>query len=405
MIKKIKIVDAICGAGKTSAAINMINSSPEEEHFLYITPYLNEVQRIIKSCPTKKFIEPQARGSKMMDIKRLLTKGRNIVSTHALFSMFDQEIIEICKLQGYTLIMDEVAEVVKPLEIKRKDLDILLEKTKINEDNSLEWVDQEYNGDLLKDYKKLVDLKAIYYYSNTALVWSFPVECFKAFDEVYILTYMFNCQTQRYYYDMYDLDYEYLKVEGNNLNTYKFSKDKSDFNFKYGPLINILDNDKMNSVGEGKFTLSKSWYNRICADSENAELKKEAFKTLSRNLHNYFVNITQTPTGLNMWTTFKNYKTAIAGKGYAKGFVSCNSRGTNEFRDRTALAYMLNRFQEPIIVNFFRSRGITVLEDEFALSELIQWIFRSALRDKQKIDLYIPSERMREMLIKWSKEN
>ena len=32
----INIVDAICGSGKTSAAINMINASDEEQRFLYI---------------------------------------------------------------------------------------------------------------------------------------------------------------------------------------------------------------------------------------------------------------------------------------------------------------------------------------------------------------------------------
>lgn len=48
---EINIVDAVCGSGKTSAAINMINASAPEEKFLYITPYLDEVERIIKACP------------------------------------------------------------------------------------------------------------------------------------------------------------------------------------------------------------------------------------------------------------------------------------------------------------------------------------------------------------------
>ena len=52
---KINIIDAICGAGKTSAAINYINNSTEDQHFLYITPYLTEVERIISACPNKKF--------------------------------------------------------------------------------------------------------------------------------------------------------------------------------------------------------------------------------------------------------------------------------------------------------------------------------------------------------------
>lgn len=52
------IIDAICGAGKTQGMINHINSSLDEDKFLYITPFLTEVERIKSSCPSKKFKEP-----------------------------------------------------------------------------------------------------------------------------------------------------------------------------------------------------------------------------------------------------------------------------------------------------------------------------------------------------------
>lgn len=35
---EINIIDAICGAGKTSAAVNMINNSDNSQKFMYITP-------------------------------------------------------------------------------------------------------------------------------------------------------------------------------------------------------------------------------------------------------------------------------------------------------------------------------------------------------------------------------
>jgi len=45
-MNSIKIVDAIMGAGKTSAAINLINNNPDKL-FLFVTPYLSEVDRIV----------------------------------------------------------------------------------------------------------------------------------------------------------------------------------------------------------------------------------------------------------------------------------------------------------------------------------------------------------------------
>ena len=55
----------------------------------------------------------------------------------------------------------------------------------------------------------------------------------------------------------------------------------------------------------------------------------------------------------------------------------------------------------PFLVNFFSKRGIKVSQDEYALSEMIQWIWRSAIRNDEKIYIYIPSERMRNLLKNW----
>lgn len=43
-------------------------------------------------------------------------------------------------------------------------------------------------------------------------------------------------------------------------------------------------------------------------------------------------------------------------------------------------------------------------EEQFALSEMIQFIWRSAIRDNKPIKLYIPSVRMRNLLEKWIEE-
>ncbi len=44
---------------------------------------------------------------------------------------------------------------------------------------------------------------------------------------------------------------------------------------------------------------------------------------------------------------------------------------------------------------------MSIQEDTYALSEMLQFIFRSAIRDGKEIELYIPSFRMRQMLKEW----
>ena len=352
---EINIVDAVCGSGKTSA------SAPEEK-FLYITPYLDEVERIIKACPQKKFQQPQVYGTKLEGIKYLFTQGRNIVSTHALFKMFDRKIIDLVNSLGYTLVMDEVAEVVEPLDISKSDLEIVLDKTEIQDNGLLKWTDEKYYGEL-GDYRRLCELNAVFYYNNTALLYLFPVECFKAFKKAYILTYMFDAQVQRYYYDFYGAKFKYIGVAGDRLENYHFIESAAEKPAnKFKDLITVLENDNLNAIGSLPFSLSSTWYKKNIED----------YKTgLKNNIYNFFRNIAKTPSSKNLWTVFKDYKNDLRGDGYAKSFLSCNARATNAYSDRTAVAYMCNIFFNPVLKNFFLNKGVRVEENDYALSELL----------------------------------
>jgi hypothetical protein len=122
---------------------------------------------------------------------------------------------------------------------------------------------------------------------------------------------------------------------------------------------------------------------------------------LKNSTSNFFKNYTKTKSNENLWTTFKNYQNLLCGKGYAKGFLSSNTRATNEYRNRIAVAYLVNKFFNPYIKNFFVQQGVKVDEDAFAISEMLQFIWRSAIREENEIWVYIPSRRMRNLLEKW----
>ena len=88
-------------------------------------------------------------------------------------------------------------------------------------------------------------------------------------------------------------------------------------------------------------------------------------------------------------------------KGYSKSFLACNARATNEYMDRVSVAYLCNRYFNPILKGFFLDQHIRVDENGWALSELLQFIFRSAIRNEEEINMYIPSSRMRFLLEEW----
>lgn len=408
---KVKIIDSIPGSGKTSAIIQMINDDlTNDNKYIYITPFLTEVERIKRNCKTKRFYEPKYNqyGNKFDNLNKLIAEGKNIVSTHALFHKANLTTVELLKNNNYILILDEVFNVIKQLNeetgdnVSLKDIHMLINDgyAKIENDFLIWNESKEYQGQF-ENIRYLSVNKSIMIYGDNILMWTFPVEIFKAFKDTYILTYLFKAQEQCYYYQMNNIDYEfYYAYLNKETNTYKIQIHDNNYKSIENKLkvsiiknLEIIQDDKLNMIGDSKFALSSSWYK----NKDNEFLIKQ----LRNNLINYFCNVTKAKSKEVLWTTFKSQQIKLKGKGYTKGFIPINIRATNDYSDRYILAYTVNVFNNPIIERFFRKREIIINQDLFAVSELIQWIWRSRIRKGENIILYIPSSRMRDLLIDW----
>ena len=99
--------------------------------------------------------------------------------------------------------------------------------------------------------------------------------------------------------------------------------------------------------------------------------------------------------------TYKAYIYDLKGRRYSKQFLSFTTRATNQYRYINNMAFMLNLFMNPNEVNYFIDQNVNVNEDLLAISDMLQWIFRSSIRDDKPINIYIPSFRMRNLLEKW----
>lgn len=390
---KLKVVDAGCGVGKTTAMINYINESDENTKFLYITPFLTEVDRVKNACKDKNFIEPDELPTKTEDLIRLIEKGRNIVSTHALFKKMTDEVLDLAQFNDYVLIVDEAADVIEEIDITKNDLKtIVTEYATIQKNNTLNWYVSDYEG-RFEDYKHMIEMGGVKAHRSDSgevisLVWTFPISIFEAFDEVFILTYMFNGQKAYYEYNNVDIQNLYIK-------DFKLTTEVQKYNYsEQKKLITIIEDEKLNAIGANRGSLSLSWFKR----NNNSLLIKQ----LQNNISNFFKHKADgVPINQKLWTTFKEYSDIIKGKGYTNAFVPINIRATNDYKESTAVAYIANRYMKPTLKHFFESEGIVVDEDSYALSELIQFIYRSAIRDNKPITVYIPSKRMRELFKEW----
>lgn len=408
----IKVCDAIMGSGKSSAAISYMNARPDQK-FIYITPYLEEAVRIRESCPSLHFKEPSNKipefdFRKYKHTVELIKAGENITSTHNMFLRYSDDMIDMIREQEYTLIIDEAVEVLRPSSITRSDM-MLLE--------SAGWVTKD--GDIIKllpsfEYEyglaseivalskgnRLIDMpdtkKGNFYY-----YWLFSKDILTAFKDVFVLTYLFSAQTMKYYFDMTGIDYQTIGIH----------RDESGYHFNDTPeyipaytqnlseKIHIFENDKMNAVGNDQHALSFTWFKK---STDTVKKNKEMLK---KNVYNFFINYHRDkPSKTRLWATYKTGEALLRSKGYFYSDIAFNAKATNNYRDKQVLAYCVNIFMQPNEKNYLLHNGVEIQEDRYALSVMIQWIWRSAIRDGKEIWIYIPSKRMRTLLQDWIKE-
>ena len=84
-----------------------------------------------------------------------------------------------------------------------------------------------------------------------------------------------------------------------------------------------------------------------------------------------------------------------------KCWIATQTRATNDYAHKTHLCHLFNRYPNRSVKAYLQDYGYDVNDDVFALSELVQWVWRSAIRNNEPIVLCIASSRMKKLFIEW----
>ncbi|WP_256240869.1 hypothetical protein [Bacillus sp. V3B] len=305
--------------------------------------------------------------------------------------------------------MDCVAPVnVKPSDITKLERagDIVIK------DGKVIWTGDPQDNSRYMDIRMVAQAGNLFYYRGKFLVWAFPPSVFEAVDKVTVMTYLFNGQTQRYYFDLYGFEYNYRSIkemgEWYELADYQVMNESRQELYS---LINIYDG-KMNDLGERKNALSVGYLKRMHAAGDI-----DFMKVIQNNLKNYFQNVVKAKRDDVYYSTLKEIEKIIQPKGYKepkvkkedqgkrqppKVVIPHNARATNAYSHKWAIAYVFNRYMQQDIKVFFQDNGVKVNDNLLAVSDLLQWIYRSQIRNGKPVELYLPSSRMRGLLKQWA---
>lgn len=427
------VIDTIMGGGKSSAMLRFLAEAGNwnfDNHVMIVVPTLAEVARYKKylsddrNCGlgTPHIVkEPEygKSGSKLDSMKYLLSrKTEYIVTTHATFRNLDEDAAGLIRDGKYTLVMDEV---VQPMQQFTEVAPVLIESmlkcgylvADSNNNGKLCWnKENEYvpnkRDEDYKDFFSAVSSGKAYYVKNMSAVFEImDFSVFDAFHTMYLMTYMFEGQPLYYYLKHRGVQFTKYSTYRDDLLTdgeFCFAVDHNPIFDKIHDLkslVRICQNKKMNKVGDDRNALSSSWFEK------HRKKNDPDIKSIQNNLNNFRVQ-NKFRSEQVLWTCVYRFKDMIEVDGYKKSFLAVNAKGTNDYADRTYIAYIANIFMNPMLINMLHLDGNEeerIDQDKYALSEMVQFIWRSAIRKGEPINVYVPSSRMRGLLEKWIEEN
>lgn len=399
----IKIIDKPCGTGKTTAMINGLNIN---DKYLVIVPLLSEVDRVIEQSKEVPFVQPHVNdneaGTKFASLEEQLLLGYNIVSTHKMY----ESLVPLAKaglLNDYHIIIDEVPDIVHPIASKSstsiQEFYVASGYMEVDEVNGLikptqKWIEQqEQVSDTLSSKILSAALSGcLYLQDNKIFVWALPSTILQAGRSLTVLTYKSGGSMFLSYLRKLQLPYEVDVDEDEEAEFLKRAADLVTIND-----IQALSKHKLSYTGQQKGQRLPKYVSTLNNALKNLRERKlkgvvveDILITCIKDAWKEAANDNQPKPGVFA----RNSRLSNA------NWVSNTTRGTNNYANCSHLIYLYDQHPNQYLTRWLGDSS-REFADAYALTELIQWVWRSRVRKGEPITVYIPSLRMRKLFETW----
>jgi len=391
MNKVIKIEDYPCGSGKTT---RMIENFKEDRKYLVILPLLSEVDRVIEASKSIEFVQPDendnAQGTKTSSLESQLLLGNNIATTHSMYEKL-VPLIRDGLLDDNDIIIDEVPEVVKMVTSKSKTSiqEFYLDTGYMDVDATtgqvrptMKW--WHHRDDVLDTLSPKIlnfaETGCLYLQEGKMFIWALPQSILNAGRSVTVMTYKSEGSMLLAYLRKLGLPFE---VSNDN-------QLEENFRARAAELITIegipaLSKTNFSYTAQVKGMSSPSYATKIARSLKNLRERKlvgvdinNILLTSKKDAWNKAANDNNPNTADEDETPKKNSKPSVFAKGSRMkdvNWVANTTRGTNDYMHCSHLIYLYDQN-----INFIVARWLgdssQAFKDAYALTELIQWVWR-----------------------------
>lgn len=441
---KVNVIDAVMGTGKSTWISLSIKANPEQR-YIVILPLLSELARYEEILKGEKGLVCLLDGdNKKERFDSALDGARIIITTHALFeNNLDATSFQLIKEGNWHLVMDEVIKAFEPASIKDVDivglekylavkpiqitpyLELLLPVEYFTEangkpENINTWPKHKiFQNKLLRcdtfGVSKSKDAVSSFY------TYWLKEDRLRSFDEVTILTYPFKDTDLDYWFQIKGVDVDHLKLSKGSatgsLSDFCLVPHDGEYSGKdFKHLVEFLEPavkwGKMHH-GDGVSHFSSTDMAKTFLPNANDKRAHGKRTEVTNTLRGIFRNKTKYKLFVEprdfMFTckkdcipAFQNSKNLLSSEFIGEDtFVPFNERATNGRAGKHYLCYLYNAYPFPGVEATVGVHKIKYNRDRYALYVLIQWIWRSAIRKGEKIYIYLPSKRMRNIFEDW----
>lgn len=424
MTNKVEVLDRCMGSGKTTQCFKWM-SQHINERYIYISPLLSECeQRVSVDAIDLEFRNPESpnKGRHMLE---LLKEGANISTTHALFSDMTKEHLAEVESKGYIIIIDEEFGMIEPMpnEYKQSDVEFLLDKKliTINEDKQgiVTWLegDETKHDSKYGKFKAMCDIGMLFAAKrkdkagvNKFMVTQLPLELITKAKRVVILTYLFDGSIMD----------AFLKLKGIDVQPFTDYDVKDKHPSEYKPLINFVGMAQRKKLST--LPLSATGYEERLTQIECDNISK-AIKAIGKATNNTAMELVYSVPKKLVKPDKRNAKRInppsyapfpksvdesnlidIDGETYAKGcWLYSEARATNLYRNRKTMIYCIDKYPLQSVKAYLQDYGQDVDNDKYALSCLLQWLWRGCIRTGKPMNVCCIStkDRMHKLLDSW----
>ena len=415
MNKEIKIIDYPCGSGKTS---KMIENFKEDQKYLVILPLLTEVDRVIEGARDIEFVQPHAndneKGTKTSSLESHLLLGSNIATTHKMYERL-VPMVKAGLLDDYDIIIDEVPDVVRSVTSKSRTsiqefyvnagyMDVDAGTGLVRPTSKWRQNQDQVSDTLSPKILKYAESGCLYLQDGEMFIWALPQCILSAGNSVTVMTYKAEGS----------MLLSYLRKLGLSFEVSNDNDMEEDFRAKAAELITIedigaLSKLKLTYSGQEKGISSSSYYSKVSRSLKNLKERK----LVGVGINNILITCKK-----DAWLkasndnqpkpkSEENEKTKSKPSVFAKNsrlkdvnWISNTTRGTNDYIHCSHLVYLYDQNINPVVARWLGDSS-SAFNDAYALTELIQWVWRSRVRTGEPITLYLPSPRMRRLIEVW----